>query len=181
MIRDPLGFQRLFHDRDGRAHAPTIRALFAARPELPRTLDREAVDAHLSGRFPPARTLFAAVAAVPPGHALEPTSHGWRTRPRPVTPRLGDWQELLAQAISATLATAPAGRAAVALSGGLDSALVLALARAVDPTIGAFVLAPALDGYGELDAALASARLLGVTPAARAARASSSLATGCRL
>ena len=51
---------------------------------------------------------------------------------------------------------------AVALSGGLDSAVVLALLRELGARhVPAYVLAARLDGYGEVDAALATARALG--------------------
>jgi asparagine synthetase B (glutamine-hydrolysing) len=48
----------------------------------------------------------------------------------------------------------------VALSGGLDSALVLALVRAAGARVPAYVLAPTMEGYGELDEARRTARAL---------------------
>ena len=161
MIRDPFGFTRLYHDVAGRAAAPTIRALFAAQPDLSHALDREGVAAHLAGRFPPDRTCFAAVRALPPGHRLVATADGLSAQPYETVAKAGDLLTLLRAAVAKTLANAR-GRVAVALSGGLDSALVLALVHEVDPSVPAFVLDPRLDDdYGEREAALTTARQIG--------------------
>lgn len=173
MIRDPFGFSRLFHDVAGRQAAPTMRALFLALPDLPRALDRDGVAARLAGEFPPARTCFAAVRAVPPGHALAPSPRGLVAQPYETAAKAGDLAALLRAAVAKTLAAAP-GRVAVALSGGLDSALLLALVHAIDPTVPAFVLDPRLadyGDYGERDGALATARHVGAEVALFAATA----------
>jgi asparagine synthetase B (glutamine-hydrolysing) len=159
MIRDPFGLHRLYYDLEGRATAPTIRRLFAALPDLPRTLDPLTATAHLGGRaLPRDRSPFAAIRAVEPGHALVRDPQGWRTIPAEPVPAAGHLGALL----SAALRPLPAaGQAAVALSGGLDSAIVLALVHAIDPAVPALVLEAQLDRYGELDEARATADQIG--------------------
>jgi asparagine synthase (glutamine-hydrolysing) len=160
MIRDPLGFTRCYYDLAGRAHAPTVRELFDAIPDLPRALDTVTVAAHLSGRTTPDRSFFREIRAVPPGHQLERSPQGFTTRPCDVRARLGDLPELMRTSIARSIGSAP-GPVAVALSGGLDSALVLALAHEIDPSIPGLVLAPQLEGYSELDAATRTAHRVG--------------------
>lgn len=159
MTRDPFGLLRCYYDVGGRCRAPTVRAIFDALPNLPRTLDRIAVAAHLEGRTTPDRSFFAAVRSVPPGHVLVPGSTGFTTRPYEIEPCAGDLRELLCRSIAAALEQAPRPMA-VALSGGLDSALVLALVRQLDPEVPALMLAPRLEGYSELDAATLTAQSL---------------------
>lgn len=160
MIRDPFGFTRVYYDVAGRQATPTLRALFAALPALPRTLDRDGIAARLAGEFPPARTIFSEARALPPGHALVPSPAGFVAQPYATAAKAGDLAELLRASVAQTLAAAP-GRVAVALSGGLDSAILLALVHAIDSTVPAFVLDPQLDGYGEHDTALATAQHIG--------------------
>ena len=74
---------------------------------------------------------------------------------------------VLATRIAGEIASSD-GAIAVALSGGLDSAVVLALATEAEPDIAAVVAAPSkrdFPGYSELTAALETARDLGVDPA----------------
>ena len=160
MIRDPFGLRRCYYDLQGRMHASSVRALFEALPDLPRTLDPVAVAAHLEGRTTPERSFFAAVRAVAPGHELIRTAEGFATRPVPVEPLEGDLPALLRAALAEAMREAPAP-IAVALSGGLDSALVLALAHELEAETKAVVLAPEMHGYGELEVATQTARQVG--------------------
>ena len=145
MKRDLFGFERVYSVGDRYAH--TIRELLATD----RRLDPIAIDAHLAGIPTPDRTCFAAVAAVPPSYG--------RIAPRV---QAGDLAALLRQAVARILRDAPRP-IAVALSGGLDSALVLALVRELSPDVVALVLDPQLPGYSEVDQAVATARHLGVS------------------
>lgn len=139
MARDPFGFGRAFYA--GESWAPTLRGLIEAHPELPRELDHVYLDGHLGGDPPLDRSLFASVRALPPGPLPE-------ARPGALLPIL---KESIANSIAGR-------RAAVLLSGGLDSAIVAALASELP----AYVLSTNLPHYDELKGALASARGLGM-------------------
>jgi asparagine synthase (glutamine-hydrolysing) len=150
--RDAFGFTRLYYTAD--QAGSTVRALLGAD----RTLDTVALDAHFAGGVDSSRTCFAAVRAVPPGHDL------LRGTVRPWQPRVeaGDLGGALRAAVARIVHTAPRPLA-VALSGGLDSAVVLALVREVEPTVTPLVLAPRFASYSEVDAALETARVAGAT------------------
>ncbi|SAI73823.1 asparagine synthase [Bordetella ansorpii] len=107
------------------------------------------------------RTVLRNVRAVPPGHALEQTPAGLRVRPVDIRPQAGDLHALLRGAVQRVLASGQ--RVALALSGGLDSALLLALLKELGQQreIPAYILATGLPGYCERDAALDIARRLG--------------------
>jgi asparagine synthetase B (glutamine-hydrolysing) len=135
MTRTAFGLDRLY--QRGARTAPTIRALV----DVPPVLDHDAIEAHLTSVLPADRTCFAGITPVP--------------RPAGVALAHDEFASVLRDAI------AVAGPATVALSGGLDSAVVLALAREVHPSVSALVLDPQLPGYSERDAALATARALG--------------------
>lgn len=144
MKRDLFGFERLYRSGDG--YARTIRELLGSD----RTLDPIAIDAHLAGVPAPDRTCFASVAAVPPSYG--------RVEPRVAA---GNLAALLRQAVARILRDAPRP-ITVALSGGLDSAIVLALVRESSPGVVPLVLDPQLPGYSEVDQAVATARHAGV-------------------
>jgi hypothetical protein len=161
-MRDPFGLSRLYYDVRGQHVAPTLGGLLAKLGDVTPTFDREAVDTHLTGPHLPGRTMLAEVRQLPPGHQLVRTGPGApRTAPWQPHVERGDLRRRLRAAIELALRETPAPHV-VALSGGLDSAVVLALAREVDPAIGALVLAPLLRDYSEREAALATAKALGV-------------------
>jgi asparagine synthase (glutamine-hydrolysing) len=147
LARDPFGVKPLhFAKRDGRlAFASEMKALFAATPH--RGPNKRAVlEWFLYGDVLPPETLFEGISSVPPGHLLE-------IDPARGAPRLRRYYDPTAQVdgavheayarmspsrfvdeldetIRASVASCmPEGKAGVLLSGGLDSALVLALAR----------------------------------------------------
>jgi asparagine synthase (glutamine-hydrolysing) len=161
LTRDPFGFRRVYYtdDRGGSRICDLLGA--------DRRLDQVAIDAHLCGYVTPDRTCFAAVRAVPPGHRL---LRDRRIERVAVTPVRGDFGELLRGAIARALASAPRPLA-VALSGGLDSAVILALVREREPDVEALVLAPQLPGYDESERALETARRLQVRVTVMEARA----------
>jgi hypothetical protein len=145
MKRDLFGFERLY--RAGDRYARTIRELLGAD----RTLDPIAIDAHLAGIPAPERTCLAAVRSVPPRYA-----HG-TSRIEP-----GDLAALLRQAVARIIRGAPRP-IAVALSGGLDSAIVLALVREMSPDVVPLVLDPQLPDYSEVARAVETASNAGVS------------------
>jgi len=137
MKRDRFGLQRCYYTAT--AEGSTIRELLNAD----RSLDRVAVDAFLGGAYLPDRTMFAAVRQQPPAGADGCTSES-------------SFAEQLEEAVRRAVEKAPRPLA-VALSGGLDSAVVLALALRIDPTVKALILDPNVPDYGELTAALRTA------------------------
>jgi asparagine synthase (glutamine-hydrolysing) len=139
---DPLGVRRLYHAATAEAVlvSSSIRALLAA-PGLSHALDPRFVGDFLlfAANRDPARTAYAAVAALPPAHTLSAGPGGvrvaryWELEEGPGLryPRIGDYVEhfgaLFRQAVRDRL---PAGPVAVQLSGGVDSTAVAAEAVA---------------------------------------------------
>ncbi|HEX2570368.1 MAG TPA: asparagine synthase-related protein [Polyangia bacterium] len=172
MERDPLGLRRLYYRQDGSA-ACTLRALVASGPIH---LDPLGV-AFAFGETPPTEpptdhTWVRGVRRVPAGHRLLGTPGHWRTEPCPSPPAsLASKSDDLAAALLDTLAEVVTSerRVALALSGGLDSALLLALLHEHlrDRLPAIYVLAPRLSGgaaYDESAAALALAHTFGLRP-----------------
>lgn len=181
--RDPFGFERLYYR--GARTARTVRALI----DDDRALDPVAVAAHLAGSVDPARTCFAAVRAVPPScelvgfevrswHAAANdgfgtgigggvgtgigsglgTGTGGGTRIG-----IGSGLGLALRAAVARIVAAAPRPLAVALSGGLDSAVVLALVMELEPDVTPLVLAPRIADYSEISAAQETAHALNAT------------------
>jgi asparagine synthase (glutamine-hydrolysing) len=137
--RDRVGIHPLLYSASPTAVAvgsflePILR-----RPEVPKDVDRIAVAARiLETPLQPDETPFAAVRRVPPGHALEVSESGFRVfrywDPGEPGSEVGmsmsdaveRFESLLAAAVGRSLA---AGPLALFLSGGIDSALVAAVA-----------------------------------------------------
>lgn len=160
--RDPLGATRVFVELsaqgDARKWAHGVRPLLRANPSLDREGIRSAWGLSPEPRPGAAlsRTCFAAVRSLPPGHSLtslRPLAIEEAVLlPAPCTLRdaLLAWAERL-----------PEG-CAIALSGGLDSALLLALLRAVGrrppPVV---TLRTPWSDYDEREAVDATARVFG--------------------
>lgn len=162
-LRDAFGQHRVCFDDDG-ATAPSLRALLAQHPHTDRDVDVVALRAWLDDAEDPTRTPLRAVHQLPPGTALEVVDDGAlavRAVPLPVGHATDtDLEQLLRRAVERAVDGATGG-VAVALSGGLDSALVLALARdVVGVDVPAFVLAPRWGGYSERETALRTAEAL---------------------
>ncbi len=176
--RDPFGFERLLYDTTTGHTATSVAGLLAGAtpatgdgpggshgPTRPRA-DRGAIAAHLNGAPLPDRTLLQYIRAVPPGHALLRSAQGLFTQPVPPPAAAADAPAGLHARLSASLRRALASRQriALALSGGLDSALLLALLCELGATdIPAYILVTDLPGYSERDAALDMAARLGVS------------------
>ncbi|QJW80741.1 asparagine synthase-related protein [Burkholderia glumae] len=154
--RDPFGFERLhYHPPSGAFAASIAQTLRAAgstgEPALP---DAAAIAGYLNGERLSCRTVLRDVRAVPPGHALLRTPQGFDLRPAPDAPRRAELDAVLLASLRRALDSGK--RAALALSGGLDSALLLALLRELGAhrAVTAYILATDMPDYCELDAAL---------------------------
>ncbi|HET8897344.1 MAG TPA: asparagine synthase-related protein [Rhodanobacteraceae bacterium] len=158
--RDSFGFGRqVYHPCSG-AFAESIHALLRDHSLAPGEPDRAAIVGYLGGQRLPGHTILQDVRAVPPGHALQRLSQGLVVDAMPNEARPGDLNLRLRASLQAALHGGK--RVALALSGGLDSALLLALLKAMDaPSIPVYILAANLPDYSELDAALDTAHRLG--------------------
>ena len=161
--RDPFGFTRQFYQWRGMASGESIRAVLRECPPETRAVDVQAVAGYRSGRRLCGRTVVRGVREVPPGHLLLRSAESLDTRNEPTVPARAQLDQLLRRALRAALERGR--RVALALSGGLDSAVLLALLRSLGAhDVPAYILAAEIPGYGELAEALDSARRLGVTP-----------------
>jgi len=159
--RDAHGLDRWFYHVAGDQQAPTLRQL-CADPLVPCRLDSKGVRAHL-GLEPldAMTTCFAGVAAVHPGCALSRREGHWREDALPQPAVSGDLLDLLAQTLDEALTPGTA----LALGGGLDSALLLAVIRRVlNRSVPVFSLCPRFKDYNERAVILLTARSLGVEP-----------------
>ena len=161
--RDPFGFTRQFFHCGGNASGESLRAVLSECPKEHWAIDVQAVAGYRSGRRLRGRTVVRGVYEVPPGHVLLRSAQGLCTREDLITPARARLDELLGAALRVALERGR--RVALALSGGLDSALLLALLRALGAQeVPVYILAAEIPGYGELPEALDSAQRLGVTP-----------------
>jgi asparagine synthetase B (glutamine-hydrolysing) len=140
-VRDPIGIHPLFtaETADALLLSPSIDALLA-QPAVSRAINLPALADHLRYRWPdPTETYFEVVRRIPAGHVLHIRGGAtsvyryWHPAP-PGQPmpwiqedEVGLLEELLDQAVKRGLAR---GRAAVFLSGGLDSVSIAAVAAA---------------------------------------------------
>ena len=159
--RDPFGFnKRVYHPLSGTS-AESIHALLRDHSLSPGEPDSAAIAGFLSGQRLPGRTILQDVFALPPGHALLRSPQGLAVNAVPDEVRRGDLNVLLRASLQSALDSGK--RVALALSGGLDSALLLALLKAIGgQPIPVYILAVNLPDYSELDAALDTAHRLGV-------------------
>lgn len=133
--RDPLGGRSIHHA--GNVFGGEARDVLAVLSATPPP-DRRAVSAWLAfGVMPEGGTLYAGVGRLAPGRALALGSAArqwWAPAFREPDPAAGRPERLRAAVDAAVARAAPAGeRAGVLLSGGLDSAIVAAAARASRP------------------------------------------------
>ena len=176
LARDPLGVKPLYYTLlpDGIAFASEIKALLSL-PGLTPEVDPEGLDLYLAFRFvPPPHTLFRNIRKLAPGEQLvlegssSPRRQSYAPAPGPVdrNTSLAEWVEALASGLGDAvrrqlMADVPVG---VLLSGGADSAAVLASAASSGARLSAFTVgfrdAPELDEIGE---AADTARIFGAT------------------
>ncbi|MDP2341968.1 MAG: asparagine synthase C-terminal domain-containing protein [Deltaproteobacteria bacterium] len=162
MRRDEFGLHRIVYDVDGHT-AASVQALLQQVPDLRRDVDVEALRLQIARTPDLTRTFLRAVREVPPGQsqfASPPPS------PLPVERGVGGERStakvplegLLSSSVARVMASGK--QVGVALSGGLDSAMVLAWARA-HGDVTAYVLNPQLESYSELAGAQHTAKALG--------------------
>jgi asparagine synthase (glutamine-hydrolysing) len=174
LARDPFGIKPLYYRENGEvlsfaSEARALRALEASPPKV----DREALQTFLTLRYVPSpRTLWENVLRLPPGHCLTRDLASGATDLRCfIKPTAERFEGSLAEAVRAyhdqlrlaverqLLSDVPVG---ILLSGGIDSALVAALAREQGRELPCFSV-----GFGgnhaecELDAAAETAAVLG--------------------
>jgi asparagine synthetase B (glutamine-hydrolysing) len=159
--RDHHGLARWFYHQASDQQAPTLRQLFADGL-VPCRLDIEGVRAHLGLRpLDATTTCFAGVSAVRPGCVLSRQAGRWAEKPIGLPSPKGRLIDILSSLLDRALSRGTA----LALGGGLDSALLLALVRLVlDKSVPVFSLCPLVGGYNEREAVLYSAAALGVRP-----------------
>jgi asparagine synthase (glutamine-hydrolysing) len=166
LLRDPYGVKRIVYRPKG-PHATCARALLGA--EIP-TLDAEGIRAAWGDAPESDHTCFQGIKAVPRGHRLAGHSGGWRIEAVSTAPKAEPSSEstlsdapLVHVLVEAMKRSLSGKRIALALSGGLDSALVLLLmkiAGLTPPPI--YTLAPKIAGYDESDRAERTARHFGL-------------------
>lgn len=151
--RDRRGFRPLYARRepDGWSFATSVKSL------RPRRLDPSGVSRHLAGLPSPVETCFAGIEGLPPSSYMVITERGVALRKYAVrVERSDDLRMTLEDAVRRRM---PEGPFACALSGGVDSALVLSMAG---KRARAYTLAPRDANYSEVDAARGTAAWLGV-------------------
>jgi asparagine synthase (glutamine-hydrolysing) len=137
LVRDGVGIKPLFYHvtKTGKLlFASEAKAILAALPEQP-ALDVNALHLLLNFRYLPGdRTLFSGIRQVPPGNILHwSANEGWRLDSFTVTPEPGviDPLSILEDSVTAHLiADVEVG---AYLSGGMDSAAIVALAKRIQP------------------------------------------------
>ncbi|OZI38209.1 asparagine synthase [Bordetella genomosp. 10] len=159
--RDEFGFRRIFHPAQGGIASDGIQRLLREAGLPAGAPDVAAIRGYLSGERLADRTVLRDIRAVPPGHSLLLTPQGWSLRAAPNVAERGELEDALRASLQRALDSGK--RVALALSGGLDSALLLALLRelGVQRSIPSYILVSDLPDYCERDTALDIADRLG--------------------
>ncbi|WP_233238801.1 asparagine synthase-related protein [Bordetella sp. LUAb4] len=152
--RDEFGFRRILYAEQADVTSNSIQGLLRESRLSPGVPDIAAIHGYLSGERLAGRTVLRDVLAVPPAHALIRSQQGWTLRAAPNTAERGDLKNALRASLQRALDSGK--RVALALSGGLDSALLLALLRemGVQRSIPSYILVTDLPDYCERDTAL---------------------------
>jgi asparagine synthetase B (glutamine-hydrolysing) len=158
-----LGLHPCYFHEGGSTHAPTIAGLIDATPLRAPRPDPEGLRQYFDRRPDGRRTCFEQVGKVPAHHRLIKHANALvvrdvnaRAEP-PLSPA-----QLLESLLLATESILRSSRQpALALSGGLDSAFLLALCRRLQADVTVVTLATSLPGYCEREITLAAAKSLG--------------------
>lgn len=141
------------------SHASSLKELLATSNGDNRAIDVEGFRQYFVRRPDGSRTCFQSIEKLPAGCDLHLSDEQFNVRRRDLPMRDGPLLPLLEERIAALLAGAR--NVAIALSGGLDSALVLAIVRRVTGrSVPILTLATGLPGYCELTDTLETARVL---------------------
>ena len=156
----PLGARPHYYATDGCAHAPCIRDLL--QKQAAPAWDLQGVRNYLQRAPDGRRTCFEDIRVLGPGEALWSSADAVMIRHEVAEERRAE--SLFAAFQNAVQRIVDDGRkAAVALSGGLDSALLIALLRKMGrDDLPVVTLATNLPGYCELDETRRTALALGV-------------------
>lgn len=158
----PLSVQPHYCLKDGSGHAETIHELFVNRPDVTRALDREGIQNYFNKRPDGIRTCFENVRLLPENHGIWVHDQQFTIQPcpRPFPPD-STLSQLLEEAVARILSNCR--RPVLALSGGLDSALLLALAAKMpDVEIAVCTMVTGWSGYCEEERTRETAMHLGV-------------------
>lgn len=156
-VRDPFGLEQLFFNPRSGAVSRSLPGLLGKTPDEPREPDATAIAGYFSGDRLADHTIFKGMRQVPPGHQLERVGGRLLTRPGAPSESSGNTENALRTTVKA--AARNPRKVALALSGGLDSALLLGMLRALGlDSIPVYTLAVDLPRYGELQATLETAR-----------------------
>jgi asparagine synthetase B (glutamine-hydrolysing) len=177
LVRDHTGRHPLFHARvGGTLLASTDARALLSEPGVSRTASAIAVAEFLLRRpGPPTETLVAALSRVPAGHVFTLDASGERLTRVWVPPHTGSlsieeagrFGEMLERAVAAALD----GRAAVFLSGGIDSTAVAAATTTVSAARGLptpIAACADIEGSSEVEIQRTVARALGMERVGRA-------------
>ena len=155
--RDPHGLSRLYYRPDGEAGRGLLALARAGAPGL----DPTGVGFAFGEIADTDRTWIQGIRRVPRGHSLSGTPTAWQIEKTPPPAETGSFnlERRLLAALDSVVGRGK--RVALALSGGLDSALLLALLassfRSTMPAI--YVLAPRLPSGDAYDKSATAARL----------------------
>jgi asparagine synthase (glutamine-hydrolysing) len=147
---------------DGKHHAPSIAALLQQAPQLWRGWDAAGIGEYLQRAPSGRRSCVTGIQPLPPhyGHYM----HHRQPAPQE-SPTATQWHDCLATATSGILTQArnSGKRVALALSGGLDSALVHALMQqAMEHDFAVYSVVTGLPGYCEREQIMQHAQMLGI-------------------
>jgi len=155
-----LGLRPHYFHEAGAAHAFSIRRLFSEHPELPRVIDSAGLRQYFERQPDGLRSCFKGILPVPSGMELRLRNGSMilseAELPEPCGRSLIELLELVLEELLAR-----SHRPAFALSGGLDSALLLALLRRRGRAMPVFTLITSIPGYCEREMTLGSARAIG--------------------
>ncbi|MDE2083002.1 MAG: 7-cyano-7-deazaguanine synthase [Burkholderiales bacterium] len=172
LYRDPSGLRSLFHGAGGPGTGPQALELGAwpADGSRGRLLRRSLHEYLRFGDIAAPHTVYEGIAAVEPGQALHGSSrglarHGWPVasasgQPGPLQAATDSLETRLRRSLRAALE--PARRPAAFLSGGVDSALLCALAAQIRPDLTAVTVAFEGQAHDEAPAAARVAAHLGL-------------------
>ncbi|SDK09129.1 asparagine synthase (glutamine-hydrolyzing) [Sediminibacillus albus] len=171
-VRDPFGIKPLFYSEtdEGTYFASEKKSITLMKDND--QVNTEALQQYLSFQFAPEpMTLSEGVLKVEPGHffvkrpgeSIEFTRY-WHARFEPVLMEKKQWikriQDVMYDSVNVHMRSdVPVGSF---LSGGIDSSLIVAIAREFNPNIKTFSVGFERDGYSEVDVAKETAEKLGV-------------------